>query len=108
MPDFVLQDDQTVPVAVAAMDDAGNVVPGVLLDAGSGTVTISDPTILTGVLSADQSSVQVTAEGPEAVGTTVTVAGTLNGAAVSAVLAVDVTTSPATGIGLVPGTPVHK
>lgn len=108
MPDFVLQDDQTVPVAIQATDDAGNSVPGVSLDAGSAAASVSDATILTAVVSADQSAVQVTAEGPEAVGTVVTVTGTLNAAPVTATLAVDVTTSPATGIGLVPGTPVHK
>jgi hypothetical protein len=108
VPDFVLQDDQTNPVAIVALDDAGNAVPGVLLDAGSAAAVVSDPTVLTAVVSPDQSTVQVTAEGPEATGTTVTVNGTLNGAPVTAVLAIDVTTSPAVGIGLVPGTSVHK
>lgn len=109
MPDFVLLDDQTVPVAVNIADDADNIVQGESLDAGSVTATVSDPTVLSATVSADQGSVQVEALGPEATGVTVTVDGSLGGVALSAgTIAVDVNASPATSIQLVPGTPVHK
>lgn len=109
MPDFVLLDDQNVDVAINVSDDAGNVVQGESLDAGSVTATVSDATSLEATVSADQTSVNVKALGPEVTDVTVTVDGTLNGTALtSGTLAVDVNASPAVAIGLVPGTPVHN
>ena len=106
MPDFILEDNQGVPVAVEVFDTVGNIVQGAALDAGSVTAVVSDDTILTAVVSPDQSSVQVDTVGPEATGVTVTVSGTLNGTPLTAgVLAIDVVASAAASIGLVPGTP---
>jgi hypothetical protein len=109
MPDFVLLDDQNVEVAIPILDDAGNVVPGVAADAGTVTAVASDTTVLEVVVSADQSSYNAKALGPEATGVTVTVNASLNGAALApSTLAFDVNASPATTTGQVPGTPAHN
>lgn len=108
-PDFVLEDDQNVDCEVQGIDDAGNIVTGVEADAGTVTAEVSDPTILEATVSADQSSVNIKALGPIATGTTVTVNGSVNGAAlIAGTLAVDVVDSAVTTIGIIPGTPVHN
>jgi hypothetical protein len=105
MPDFVLQDDQNVNVAVQVGDGAGNIVPGTSLDPGSVTATVSDPEVLSATVSPDQSSVNISALGPIGTDVTVTVAGTLGGEPLSGDIAIDVTDSPAASIILVAGTP---
>jgi hypothetical protein len=108
MVDFVLMDDQNVDCAVTAIDDAGNAVPGTVLDAGSVTASAADAGMLTVTVSADGSSVNVRANGPEGTGNVVTVNGTLGGSPLTGSLTFDVTNSPPTGLGLTPGTPVHN
>lgn len=110
MPDFVLQDDQNVDVAVQLGDDAGNGVNDQDLDAGSVTAVVSDDSVAVAVVSDDQTSVNVKALGPEATGATVTVSGTVDGNPVAnpGVFTFDVTTSPVTTILLTPGTPQHN
>lgn len=115
MPDFVLLDDQNVDCAVQIQDDAGNIVTGESLDAGSVTATAaladgSDASATVQVtVSADQSSVNVKALGPPATGVVITPAATLNGSALTGKeLVIDVNPSPATQVALVPGTPQHN
>ena len=78
---LALTGTQTDEVAVAVGDADGNVIPGVQLDAGA-TVTVSDPTVATAVLSADQTSVLVTAL--DVMGScTITVNGAVGGTAMA-------------------------
>lgn len=96
----------TVPVLVA--DVNGNPIPGDVLDPGA-SVAVSDPTVCSAVLSADQSSVAVTALDVTATAT-VTVSGTFGGATLTpGVLTVDTTASappPPVPAEIVFGTPV--
>jgi hypothetical protein len=107
MADTILQDNQNVTVAIGFSDKAGNPVTGTTLDAGSVTATFPETSNLTAVVSADQTSVLVTSEGPLVVGDVLTVTGSLNGAPLTAgTLPFDVTASAPASITLTPGTPV--
>jgi hypothetical protein len=106
MSDFVLLDNQNVTLTIELLDAEGNVVTGDALDAGSVTATFVDGTEFTAVVSADQTSVLVTATGALTTDDVLTVSGTLNGVALTpGTLAFDADSSTATAIGLVPGTP---
>ena len=101
MADFQLQTNQNVTVAIGT-------TPTATLDAGSVTAEVSDQSALTAVVSADQTSVLVTALGPAVTDVTVTVNGSVGGVAcLPGVLPID-TVSPAAQvqITLTPGTPV--
>lgn len=105
-PDFQLQDNQNVTVAIALADAAGNAVTGDALDAGTVTAVFVDGSELTAEVSADQTSVLVTATGPLTVDDVLTVTGSLNGVALSpGTLAFDVGAGTPTQITLEPGTP---
>jgi hypothetical protein len=109
MPDFVLQDDQEVVVALEPADAANNPIPAGF-DAGTVTAVSSVPTALEVVVSADQTSYTATAVGPEETGVTVTVNGAVDGVAAPnpSVLTFDITASPLTSINQTPGTPTVK
>jgi hypothetical protein len=108
MSDFILLDDQNVDVAVNVVDDAGNVVPGATFDAGSVTATLPETTNLIATVSADQTSVNVRAEGPLTTDDVLTVTGAIAGTPYTATLPFDVDVSAPAGLGLVPGTPEHN
>jgi hypothetical protein len=105
--DFVLQDNQNVDFAVQLLDGAGNIVPGVTADAGSVTATGSDGgTDVLVTVSADGSSVNARAVGPEVTGVVITVAASVAGTALTpGTQVVDVSSSPVARVGLVAGTP---
>jgi len=108
MPNTITQtlaDNQSVTVAIAAGDAAGNPT-GAVLDAGSVTAGVSNAAI-TATVSADQTSVLITATGAVVTGDTVTITGSVNAVALTpGVATVDTTASTAsTQILLTPGTP---
>ena len=108
--DFALGDAQHFTIGIApGPDSAGN--PGAPWDAGSVTCSLSDGTELTAVVSADQTSVLVTAEGPlTPVGQAdvLTVTGTQNNGAdtVTGSFPIDTTAEASTSVTFTPGTPV--
>jgi hypothetical protein len=113
MADFQLESGFNVPCAVQVLDQTGAVIEGAVLDAGSGSVTVSDTTVLTVALSSDESTVTVTSVGPAGTDEVVTLTGTVGGVSLTGTLAVDVVTETPpppvqtpTSLGLVPGTPV--
>ena len=111
MADFQLETGFQVDCAVNVLDVNGQVIPGVVLDAGSGSVSTSDSTLLTATISADETTVTIVTVGPEATDVVVSLSGTVDGVPLDGQLAVDVTGSPVAGqvptsLGLVPGTPV--
>jgi len=109
MADFILNDNQHVTVTLALTDAANNVVTGDQLDAGSVTATFADGSEFTAVVSADQTSVLVTATGTLTIDDVLTVTGSLNGVALTpGTLAFDEDTSTATTINLTAGTPVNN
>jgi hypothetical protein len=109
MADFQLLDDQNVTLTLALEDAEGNAVTGDTLDAGSVTATFADGSEFTAVVSADQTTVLVTATGALTIDDVLTVTGSLNGVALTpGTLAFDVDASTATAIGLTPGTPVQN
>jgi hypothetical protein len=106
MADFPITDSQNVDLTLAITDAAGNAVTGDTLDPGSVTATFADGSEWTVTVSADQTSVNVKANGELTVDDLLTVTGSLNGVALTpGTLAFDVTTGVATAIGLNPGTP---
>ena len=106
MADFPITDSQNVTLTLGLTDAAGNAVTGDVLDAGSVTATFADGTEWTVTVAADQSSVNAKANGALTVGDTLTVAGSLNGVALTpGTMVFDVTTGVATTIGLTAGTP---
>jgi hypothetical protein len=103
MSDFILQDDQNVTLAISPVDAAGN--PAGAFDAGSVTATFPETSNLTAVVSADQTSVLVTALGPLTTDDVLTIAGDVNGQSVSVAFPFDVDASAPTAINVTPGTP---
>lgn len=109
MADFQLLDNQNVTLTLALEDAEGNAVTGDTLDAGSVTATFADGSEFTAVVSADQTTVLVTATGALTIDDVLTVTGSLNSVALTpGTLAFDVDASTATAIGLTPGTPVQN
>lgn len=107
MADFQITDSQNVDLTLAVADAAGNPVTGDVLDAGSVTATFADGSEWTVTVSADQTTVNVRANGELTVDDVLTVTGSLDGVALTpATMAFDVTTGVATTIGLSAGTPV--
>lgn len=103
MTDFILEDDQNVTLAISPVDAAGN--PAGAFDAGSVTATFPESSNLSAVVSADQTSVLVTAEGPLTTDDVLTIAGDVGGQSVSVAFPFDVTASAPTAISVVAGTP---
>jgi hypothetical protein len=103
MSDFALQDNQNVTLAIAPVDGAGN--PTAPFDAGSVTATFPEGSNLTAVVSEDQTSVLVTAEGPLVTDDVLTITGTVGGTSVSVAFPIDVDASAPTSITVTPGTP---
>ena len=103
MADFILGDAQHVTLAIAPADSAGN--PTAPFDAGSVTASFPETTNLTAVVSPDQLSVLVTAEGPLVTGDVLTITGTVGGTPVSVAFPMDVTAGPPATIIVTPGTP---
>lgn len=111
MADFVLQDDQNVELTLQLTDDAGNIVGALPAGVTVAWATANDPDSALAITpSADTLSCNVKATGKLATGAQVTATATLPPATapVTAVLAIDVVTSPATGFGIVPGAPAHN
>lgn len=113
MANFQLESGFNVPCAVQVLDQNGSVIDGAVLDASSGSVTVSDSTVLTAVLSSDETTVTVTTVGPAGTGEVVTLVGTVGGVSLTGTLTLDVVTETPpppvqtpTSLGLVPGTPV--
>lgn len=108
MADFQLETGFQVTDTVVVLDQNGAVITGAVLDASTGSVTVSDSTVLTATLSADQSTVDVKTVGPLGVGEVVSIAGSVGGVALTGQQVIDVIAQPqvATSLGLVPGTPV--
>ena len=104
---FGLEDNQNVTVVVGFQDEAGNPVPDAI-DAGTLTATFADGTELTAVVSADQTSILVTAVGPLTADDVLTVACTVSGAAFSGTEAFSVGASAPTSLTLTPGTPAEN
>jgi len=109
MSDFILNDNQHVTLTIALTDASNNVVRGNQLDAGSVTATFADGSEFTAVVSTDQNTVLVTANGNLTKDDVLTVAGSLNGVALTpGTLAFDEDTSTATAVNLTAGTPVNN
>jgi hypothetical protein len=105
---ITLAQGQTDTIAITLADANGNAVAGAVLDPGA-TVTVSDGTAATAVLSADQSSVLVTPLPAGGTAVAVQVNGTFNGATLTPdPTTYDVTaaaTAVPTQIVQTPGTP---
>lgn len=109
MADFQIADNQNVTLTLAVDDAAGNPVTGDILDAGSVTATFADGSEWTVTVSADQTSVNVKANGALTIDDVLSVTGSIGGVALTpASMAFDVTTGTATTIGLSAGTPVNN
>ena|ERR1035438_3560137 len=107
MADFQIADNQNVTLTLAVDDAAGNPVTGDTLDAGSVVATFADGSEWTVTVSADQTTVNVKANGALTIDDVLTVTGSIGGVALtSATMAFDVTTGVATTVGLSAGTPV--
>ena len=102
---FGLEDNQNSTVAIGFQDAAGNPVPDAI-DAGTLTATLTDGSELTAVVSADQTSVLVTALGPLTADDTLTVSCTVGGAPFSGTEDFSVGASAPTSLTLTPGAPV--
>jgi hypothetical protein len=103
---FMLMDDQKVTLSVQAADDVGNPTGPI---AGTATWTVSDPTILLLTMNPDGSAtVASTAKvGMANVNVSVPDPASPTNPPLTGTLAVQVTTSSATGITVVPGVPAH-
>ena len=109
MSDFILNDNQNVTLSIALTDAANNVVTANQLDANSVTATFQDGSEFTVVVSADQSSVNVKANGILTKNDVLTVNGSLNSIQLTpGTLTFDEGTSTATVIGLTPGVPSNN
>ena len=108
MADVQLETGFQVTDQVVVLDQNGAAISGAVLDAGTGSVAVSDSTILTATLSADQASVVVVTVGPLGTGEAVTINGSVGGVALTGSQLIDVIAQPqvATSLGLVAGTPV--
>jgi hypothetical protein len=107
MADFPITDSQNVDLTLGLTDAAGNAVTGDVLDAGTVVASFADGTEWTVTVSADQTVVNVKANGALTINDLLTVAGSLNGVALTpGTMAFDVTAGVATTIGLAAGTPV--
>jgi hypothetical protein len=102
---FGIQDNQTSIVELVFEDVDGNPVSGVVIDAGSITVTSSDPAALAATVGADGQSVVATADGALDSDVVVSVTLTVDGAPYSGSETFAVGASAPTQLVLVPGTP---
>jgi hypothetical protein len=93
---------QSDVIAITIADQNGNTIEGVGLDTGATVTVAPDGTVLAAVLSADQTSVEVTQVGPAGDGVSVTVNGTVNGVAMTP----DPTVYDAAGATVTPPAPV--
>lgn len=108
MPNFILGDHQNITLAIApGPDKAGNPTTAPF-DAGSVTAAFPETTNLVAVVSADQASVLVTAQGPLTTDDVLTISGTVNGAPVSVLFPMDVDAEASASITVTPGTPVEN
>ena len=106
MADFQITDSQNVDLTLAVADSAGNPVTGDVLDAGTVLPTFADGSEWTVTVSADQTTVNVKANGKLTIDDVLTIPGSLNGVALTpATMAFDVLTGTATTIGVTAGTP---
>jgi hypothetical protein len=108
MADFQLETGFQVTDTVVVLDQNGAAISGLALDAATGAVAVSDATVLTATLSADQATVDVKTVGPLGTGEVVTITGSVGGVALTGTQTIDVIAVPQTptSLGLVPGTPV--
>jgi len=102
---FGMQDNQNSNVTLSVADAAGNDT-GVAIDAGSLTVTSSDPAAITCTVGADGVSFDAKADGPLDAAVVVTASATVAGAPFSGTETFDVGASAPTQLVLTPGAPV--
>lgn len=102
MADFVLEDNQNVTLAITPVDGAGN--PAGVFDASTVTAAFADAN-LTAAVSADETSIVVTAVGPLGTDNVLTITGSVNGVSVSTQFPIDVIASAVSSISVTPGTP---
>ena len=107
---ITIGDNQNVDIAVTFKDAAGVPVPPSAIDAGSLTGVFADGTEFTVTPSADQSSVNVKANGEVVSADTLTVNATVNGVALAdpGTIDINVVAGPAVSVLLTPGTPVNN
>ena len=105
MTDFVITDSQHVTLGIAPGPDAAGNPTTAPFDAGSVTATFPETTNCTAVVSADQLSVLVTAEGPLTVDDVLTISGTVGGVPITDDFPMDVDAGAPTAIVVTPGTP---
>ena len=103
MADYQLTQGYETVAAVSVDDQNGNAISGDSLDAGSGSVSVSDSTTLSATLSSDQTSVTIESIAGEVTDNVVTISGTVGGTALMGTLAVDVVAPVPTSLGLTPG-----
>jgi hypothetical protein len=105
---FALGDDENVTVGIAPGTDAAGNATTEPFDAGSVVATLSDGTELSAVVSADQTSVLITALGPiTALGQNdvLTVVGDVGGRSVKGVFPINLEAGPPQSVAFTPGTP---
>jgi len=105
MADFILGDGQNVDLGIVPGTDAAGNPTTAPFDAGSVTATLPEATNLVATVSADQTSINVKAEGPLVVDDVLTISGTVNGVPVTADFPFDVDAEAPTTITVTPGTP---
>jgi hypothetical protein len=103
---FGLEDNQNSSVTLGFADAANNPVAGVTIDAGSLTVTSSDPASVTVTVNPDGISFTAKADGPLDAAVVVTASVTVGGAAYSGTETFNVGASSPTQLILTPGAPV--
>jgi len=109
MSDFILNDNQHVTLTIELVDNQNNIVTGDQLDPGSVKATFQSGSQFSAVVSTDQTTVLVTANGILTQDDVLTVTGSLNGVALKpGTLAFDEDSSIATTVNLVPSTPVNN
>jgi hypothetical protein len=102
---FGLQDNQSSDVLFVFEDEFGNPATSPTVDAGSLTVTSSDPASLTATPNADNSGITVTANGPLDAAVVVTAKFTVGGTPWSGTETFDVGASAPTQLKLTPQAP---
>jgi hypothetical protein len=100
---FLLPDDDDVTLAIAPGPDAAGNPTTAPFDAGSVTAVFDETTSASAVVSADQTSVLVTALGPLDADDVLTISGTVGGVALTVAFPISVSAGPPTSIVVTPG-----
>lgn len=108
MADVTLNENQNVEVRIS-LENSSNVAVAGLIDAGTLSVTFTDPAPFTVTDGADTSSFNVKANGTLTSANVATVSGSFNGVPLTpGTLTFDVVVAPPTQITLTPGTPANN